>query len=109
MTTRLPCPYLHGEVELTAEREQHIAEKHPDPLPEHQGLIGETLADPDGVYRSRRSGDTRRFARWYDTIRGGKHVVVVVITQGPPPHRRWIVTAYIARRLPTGVVEWTRS
>jgi hypothetical protein len=27
MMTRFPCPYLHGEVELTDERERHIARR----------------------------------------------------------------------------------
>jgi hypothetical protein len=31
--TRFPCPYLGGGVELTDQREQHIAEAHPDFLP----------------------------------------------------------------------------
>ena len=31
-----PCPYLKGEVELTDERERHIAERHPELLPEHR-------------------------------------------------------------------------
>ena len=44
--TRFPCPYLRGEVELSDEREQHIAEHHPDLLPDHKDRIGDTLADP---------------------------------------------------------------
>jgi hypothetical protein len=27
---RFPCPFLAGEVELTAEREAHILERHPE-------------------------------------------------------------------------------
>lgn len=45
--TRYPCPYLKGEVELTDERKRHIAERHPDLLPEHRHRIAETLAEPD--------------------------------------------------------------
>lgn len=33
------CPYLQGEVELTDERETHIAEQHPDLLPEHRDRL----------------------------------------------------------------------
>ena len=36
-----PCPYLKGAVELTTDRERHIAERHPDLLPEHQERIAE--------------------------------------------------------------------
>lgn len=33
--TRYPCPFLRCQVELTQDRERHIAERHPDLLPEH--------------------------------------------------------------------------
>ncbi|MEW6325811.1 MAG: hypothetical protein AB1515_10550 [Nitrospirota bacterium] len=42
-------------------------------------------------------------------MRGGKHVVVVVVTEAEPASRHWIVTAYVARRLAGGKVEWKRS
>ncbi|MFN8453823.1 MAG: hypothetical protein U0401_03990 [Anaerolineae bacterium] len=42
-----PCPYLDADVELTTEREQHIAERHPDLLPEHRQRINDTLAAPE--------------------------------------------------------------
>ena len=45
-----PCFYLEGEVELTDEREAHIARTHPDLLPEYLAEIGHTLADPDQVH-----------------------------------------------------------
>ena len=34
--TKFHCPYLEADVELTAEREVHISERHPDLLPEHR-------------------------------------------------------------------------
>jgi hypothetical protein len=104
-----PCPYLGGEVELTDEREKHIAQNHPDLLPQHRDKIGPTLADPDEVRRSGRFGGARLFSRWYDTVRGGKFVVVVVVTEGGTAGRNWIVTAYIATKLAGGDVEWKRS
>ena len=103
------CPYLRGMVELTEERERHIAEHHPDLLPAHLNAIVETLADPDTVRRSARFESARLFARWFDAVRGGKFVVVVVLTDKGPADRHWIVTAYIARRLTGGEVEWQRS
>jgi hypothetical protein len=69
--TRYPCPYLSGAVELSDEREQHIAEHHPDLLPDHRDRIGHTLADPDQVRRSRRFGNARLFAKWYDNLLQG--------------------------------------
>jgi hypothetical protein len=106
--TRFPCPYLEREVELTPEREQHIAERHPDLLPEHRDRIALTLAEPDRVRQGNRIPDARLFSRWYPDLIGGKHVVVVVMsarTKG----RDWIVTAYIARRLADGEPEWIRN
>lgn len=106
---RFPCHYLGGEVELTEERERHIAENHPDLLPEHGQRIADTLAEPDEVRRSVRFSGARLFARWYDELRGGKHVVVVVVTDAPALGCHWIVTAYLARKLAGGNVEWKRG
>lgn len=105
----LPCPYLAGVVELTEERERHIAEQHPDLLPEFQDALVTTLADPDQVRRSVRFANARLFTRWFDNVRSGKHVVVVVVTDAAPRERHWIVPAYMARKLAGGVIEWTRS
>ena len=49
------CPYLGSEVQLTEEREKHIAENHPDLLPEHRDKIAGT-----------RFADARVFSKWYD-------------------------------------------
>ncbi len=106
---RYPCPYLAGEVELTDERERHIAERHPDLLPEHRDRIAETLGEPDQVRRSVKFGSARLFSRWYTDIRAGKHVVVVVVSKLDPNERHWIITAYIARKLAEGEVEWKRD
>jgi hypothetical protein len=83
-------------------------EPHPDLLPEHGDLVATTLADPDQVRSSKRFGSARLFSRWYPDLRSGKHVVVVVVS-APAEGRHWIVTAYIARRLAEGAVEWKRS
>ena len=107
--SRFPCPYLEGEVELTAERERHIAQRHPDLLPEHGRRIAETLADPDQVRRSVRFGSAKLFSRWYTDLRGGKHVVAVVVSEPGAGQRHWIITAYIARSLVEGEAEWRRA
>jgi hypothetical protein len=109
MMTRFPCPYLYGEVELAEERERHIAERHPDLLPEHRDRIAETLAAPDQARKSVRFGSAKLFSRWYTDVREGKHVVVVVVSELRPSSRHWIITAYMARTLAEGEVEWTRS
>lgn len=63
--TRFPCPYLHGEVELTDEREQHITTHHPDLLSQHRWRIGETLADPGTIRWDSDYPNTRLFFRWW--------------------------------------------
>jgi hypothetical protein len=49
------------------------------------------------------------FARWYPVLRGGKHVVVIVVSDDDRAGRHWVITAYMARKLVEGVVEWKRS
>lgn len=106
--TSFSCPYLQSTVELSSERERHIAERHPDLLPGEHQRIADTLAEPDQVRRSARFGNARLFTRRFDDLRGGKYVVIVVVTdQGPGRH--WIITAYMARRLAEGEIEWKRN
>ena len=109
MVTHFPCPYLQTEVELTEERERHIAERQPDLLLEHRTCIADTLADPNQVCRSARLRNARLCTHWFDTVRGGKHVVVVVVTDVAASRRHWVVTAYMARQLAEGDIEWTKS
>ncbi len=90
---------------LSERRERHITHRHPDLLPEHRSRIAETLADPDLIRRSPRSERARLFSRWYTDLRGG----VVAVSDPEACGRHWIITAYIARRLAKGVVEWKRS
>jgi len=107
--TRFPCPYLHGAVELTDERERHIAGRHPDLYREHWPRVAEAIADPDQVRRSGRDPSTRLLTRWFAAVEGGKYVVAAVVTE-VGTGRHWLSTAYIARRLSQGVnVEWQRN
>jgi hypothetical protein len=104
-----PCPYLKGEVELSEERERHIAERHPDLLPEYRKQLIETVAAPDQVRRSTRFGNARLFSRWYTDVKKGKHVVTVVVSESDATSRHWIITAYLTSKLAEGDVEWKRS
>jgi hypothetical protein len=49
------------------------------------------------------------FARWCESVKGGKLVVVVMVSDPPPMERYGVVTAYIARKLTQGVIEWKRA
>jgi hypothetical protein len=71
--------------------------------------LAQVLSDPDQVRRSRRFGNARLFSRWFDPLREGKHVVVVVVSDEPAHSRHWLITAYIARKLAQGDVEWARN
>ena len=108
-TRKFSCPYLNAEVELTPERERHISERHPDLLPDYETALVETLFEPDAVRQSPRAMGARMFSRWYNEIRGGKHVVAVVMSGAGTPGRNWIMTAYLARRLAEGVMEWKKD
>jgi len=100
---------LGGEIELTDEREAHIAHTHPDLLPEYLAQMGQTLADPDQVRRSTRMSAARLFSRWFEDIRQGKYIVVVVVSEVTPMERHWIITAYMTSRLTSGEVEWRKN
>jgi len=104
---RFSCQYLAGEVELSEEREKHIGERHPELAPQFRDRIRMT-AEPHEVRRSARSADARLFSRWFDDIMGGKHVVVVVVSERRT-RRHWVITAYVVSKLGQGVVEWARS
>ena len=49
------------------------------------------------------------FSKQFDNIRGGKYIVVVVISEDWPANPHWIVTAYITRRLSGGKIEWQKQ
>jgi hypothetical protein len=104
----IPCPYLGQPVELSDERRQHIAERHPDLLPKHIDRVRETLTEPDRIRKSERFSEARLFTRKFEDKLSGKYVVVVVVTE-TAPRRHWVITAYIARSLGGGEIEWTRD
>ena len=79
-----PYPYLGVLVELTDERRRHILLKHPDLLPEYIDYVAETLAEPDEVRRDSRFPATRVFARWCESVKGGKFVVIGVVSDPSP-------------------------
>jgi hypothetical protein len=106
---RYPYPYLKCEVELMDEREHYIAQRYPDLLLEHRHRIAETLAQLVQVRRSARFGSAKLFSWWYTDVRQGKHVVVVVISKLDSSERHWVITAYIARSLAEGEVEWKQD
>jgi hypothetical protein len=105
---RFPCPYLKADVELTPERERHIAERHPELSETIIEFLAKIFADPDQVRRSSRFANARLFSRNFEEFWGQKQLVAVVVSQlGPPRH--WIITSYLTRRFSSGELEWTRN
>ena len=95
MPWQFDCPRIGRSVELTDERFAHIAEQHPELLPVNLPLIAETLADPDGVVPGR-AGNELVFRRWYDSLYGGKNVLVFIL-KDEGTERHWMVTARVSR------------
>jgi hypothetical protein len=81
-------------VELTDERELHIRLRHPDLLPAHLSALELTVNNPDHVKQNAFNPDKHELSKWFPDLKGGKFVVVQVITEHSPP-RNWIVTAYL--------------
>jgi len=100
--------YLGADVELSDEREAHISARHPDLLPRYRAQVLEAIGDPDEVRRSSRADNARLFCRWFDDVRGGKYVVVVIVSRKSPV-RHWVITSYMTMKLAEGEVEWSRS
>ena len=108
MIYRMRCPYLSAEVELNEERIAHIQGRHGYTWPDLESEIRQTLAEPELVRQSDRDPQTRLFSRYFETIRTGRYMVVVTVSEVEPP-RHWIVTAYTARKLTGGVREWPQN
>jgi hypothetical protein len=103
-----PCPYLNTDVELTDDRYQHILQTHPGTLPNYLTQLADTLEDPDLIRSSDRDPQALLFSKWFETIRGGRYLVVVIINP-THPEQPWIITAYTARKITGGQVLWIKN
>lgn len=103
------CPYLDRNVILTDERYDHIKKQHPELLPEFEYTLEHTIANPDTVRKSSRFINARLFTKYFDNIRNGKYIVVVIVNDAHLETRDWIITAYMTRKLSDGVVEWEKK
>lgn len=74
-----------------------------------QDAIAQTLNNADQVRSSSRFNNARLFTKWFDDIRQGKHLIVVVVSDFIPNQRNWIITAYIARKITGGIIEWQKT
>ena len=108
MVYQFECPYLGTTVELNEERIAHIQRRHGHTWPDLESEVRQTLADPTLVRHSDRDPETRLFSRFFETLRTGRYVVVVTVSE-VEPSRHWIVTMYTSRRLTGGIWEWSRN
>ena len=97
----LECPYLGRSVELTDERAAHIAATHEVDAATILESIPLVVAAPQVAFQAEHDGRQYLLAREIDRPTGTKHIVVIIVAQ-TEPDRLWIVTAFIARRLPGG-------
>ena len=67
-----------------------------------------TLATPDLIRSSDRNSQALLFSKWFETIRTGRYLVVVVICQTALP-RHWITTIYTARKITGGQTQWKNN
>ena len=96
--------HLEHLVELSEERAQHIAERHPDLWLERSERLGEVLRDPDWIQTDARDQRSNKqiFVRRYTHL----YTVVVVIIE---TQYAWVIHASrISRRL-KGVILWQRE
>ncbi|MBE9113725.1 hypothetical protein IQ273_30590 [Nodosilinea sp. LEGE 07298] len=108
MTRLFDCPYLGTTAELSGEREAHITASHPGTLPDYLNQLADTLENPDLVRGSDRDPTALLFSKWFDSIRTGRYIVVVIVRDGASS-RHWIITAYTARKLTGGETRWQKS
>ena len=85
------------EVELTDERRAHILLYHPDMAPFLDRLAG-VLRAPDVLRQSTEDPTVLVHYKYFADVLGGKYVAVVVKIGD----RRFVLTAYLTRRIRTG-------
>jgi len=49
------------------------------------------------------------FCRWFESVKQGKYVIIVVISEGEIKNRHWIITSYISQKLTHGDIEWKKD
>ena len=94
--------HLGRRIRLTTKRRRHILEHRE--MKEWMDKIGEVLAHPDRVVRSRSDPRSELFYVWKTATRvGPKYLCVVVIVE---PKNAFVVTAYLTDRVKKGEVLW---
>lgn len=88
---------IDKSVELTAERLQHIHERHPDVI-QYVPKIKSVLAKPDQIRIDNLNPKVLLFYKYFSKIGKGKYLVVPVKTN----ERNFILTFFSTYRMKTG-------
>lgn len=103
----LPCPFFGVDVELRAERGRHASGRHTNV---GHDVIAAVLATPELVIERPWRLDETLLVRIIDEPGAATHIVVAVVRDEPRTDfdrpRHWVVTAYRAAALPSGIVIW---
>ena len=94
------------KIRLTDERLEHIELDHPE-ISGQIDRIGETLANPDLVVKSRTDSEAELFYKHYsETPVSGKYLCVIVKVRGDD---FFVLTAYFTDTIKRGETLWTRK
>ena len=94
------------KIRLTDERLEHIELDHPE-ISGQIDRIGETLANPDFVVKSRTDSEAELFYKHYsETPVSGKYLCVIVKVRGDD---FFVITAYFTDTIKRGETLWTRK
>jgi len=92
-------------IRLTDERRQHLESTHPE-MKGQIGRVGETLASPDKVVRSRTDLSVELFYKFYQSTPVTEKYLCVVVKSLERDH--FIITAYFTDSIKRGEVLWER-
>ena len=102
MSLTVLTDYLGRKIRLTAERRQHILQ-HPE-MVEWVDKIGDVLAHPEWVVRSRSDPESELYYVWQTQTRvGPKYLCTVVVVR---EHDAFVLTAYLTDSIKKGIVLW---
>lgn len=89
--------HIGKNAELTAERKQHIFERHPDIAP-YFARVKEVLMRPDEIRVDKQDPSVLLFYKYFSKLDSGKYLAVVVKVNT----RCFILTVYSTYRVRTG-------
>ena len=106
MDDRIFVDYWGRKIRLTAERQHHILNTHPE-MAEWLSKIGDALMQPEWVVQSRSDLEVELFYVWQTQTRvGAKYVCVVVVVKKDDA---FVLTSYLTDTIKKGKILWPKS